>query len=78
MTLQPPEAMVTSRLLRPQLQGRHVDLGVLPDLGVDQPFEQLGEDALEDAALGGRRGLQGGVAHEGIGQWALLGLRGSD
>ena len=25
---------------RPELQGRQVDLGVLPDLGVDQPLEQ--------------------------------------
>ena len=61
----------------PELQGRHVDLGILPDLGVDQPFEQLGEDALQDAALGDGRGLQGRVANEGVGQWALL-LRGSD
>ena len=61
---------------RPQLQGRHVDLGILPDLGVDQTLEHPREHALEDAALGGGGRLQGGVAHEGVGQVGLL-VRGS-
>jgi hypothetical protein len=62
---------------RPQLQGRHVDLGILPDLGIDQSLEHSGEHALEDATLGGWPRLQGGVPDERVGQWALP-LRGSD
>ncbi len=68
---------------RPQLQGRHVDLGVLPDLGIDQALEHPRDHALEDAALGGGGRLQGSVAHKGVGQvglpvWTGYGVRGSD
>ena len=58
---------------RPELQGRQVDLRILPDLGVDQTLEHAREHALEHAALGGGRRLQGSVAHEGVGQLGLLG-----
>ncbi len=74
--MQPPDAIVTSRLRRPELQGRHVDLGILPDLCVDQTLEHAREHALEDATLGGGGRLQGSVAHEGVGQLGLL-IRGS-
>ena len=47
--MQPPEAIATIWLSGCSCQRLEIDLGVLPDLGVDQPAEEALEQPLQES-----------------------------